>query len=109
MRSEGLRGESNGEVPLKHTGANNGFICRKIARPLREAPLLYWYGRGLLRQRPGYGVLRSSRQASAGGIMPVGKGNELRRHRELCVRSSWSNRSSSPRRRSFPTLLEGFA
>src|SRR5215213_10796745 len=46
------------------------------------------------------GVLRSWRQASAGGIMPAGKGNEVRRYRESCVRSSWSNRSSLPRRRS---------
>jgi hypothetical protein len=54
-----------------------------------------------------YGVLRSSRQASAGGIMPAGKGNEVRRLRVMRAFVMVEPKFLTPPEL-FPTLLEGF-
>jgi hypothetical protein len=53
----------------KNTGSNKGPVCRNIARHLRQAPLLFWYGSGLLMQRRGYGVLRSSLDRGVAQLM----------------------------------------
>jgi len=63
MRSEGLRGDLNGDgTPQRTQGRIKAPICRENARPLLKGYLLFEHGSGPLKQRPGYGVLRSSEE-----------------------------------------------
>ena len=57
---KGLRSPLEGSrPPHRDTGPYKGPICRENARPLLKGHLLFEHGSGPLKQRPGYGVLRS--------------------------------------------------